>query len=146
VGRQAYSVSVDPLREELLQPHAPAWQPNPGEVLIGEIVDLDERTGFAGGRYTVVIVKTDEGERWAFHAFHAVAAAELEKQQPAVGDRFGVAYHGLVRKGDQRYESYRLRVVKGPDPDWAAIRAEAEQAQEAAVESGTEPDEDDIPF
>jgi hypothetical protein len=142
--------AVDPLREELLRPPAEGWRPSPGDVLIGEVTAIEERRGFAERPYPVVTVRTDEGEFVALHAFHTVAKDELAKLQPRVGDRFGVAYLGLVRKeDDSRYELYRMKVVREDDaargePDWAAIAAEAAEEVGARVEEMSP--EDDIPF
>jgi len=146
---------ADPLRDELLRPPAEGWRPKPGDVLIGEVVALAEREGFAGLRYPVVEVKTDEGDYVAIHAFHVVLRDELERQRPKVGDRLGVAYHGLVEKGESRYELYRVKVVRidehdpaRAEPDWDAIRrdAEAEASRVAAPVVDETGADDQIPF
>jgi exosome complex RNA-binding protein Rrp4 len=43
----------DPLREQLLRPPAEAWRPEPGDVVIGEVVEVSERRGFAERPYPV---------------------------------------------------------------------------------------------
>jgi hypothetical protein len=102
-----------------------------------------------------VTVRTDEGEFVAFHAFHTVAKEELAKLQPRVGDRFGVAYLGLVQKDDSRYELYRMKVVStegderaGGEPDWEAIAADAagERGQLVEPVEVEQASDDDIPF
>jgi len=146
---------VDPLREELLRPPAAGWRPNPGDVLIGEVVELGEREGFAGVRYPLVTVRTEAGEHVAVHGFHTVLRDELARAQPRVGDTLGVAYHGLVEKGDSKYELYRMKVVPTDasdpsrgEPDWAAIAADAAGEREQLGEPvDFEPaSDDDIPF
>jgi hypothetical protein len=154
-------MSVDPLRDELLRPPAEAWRPAKGEVLIGEVVALDEREGFAGVRYPIVSVKTDAGEYVAIHCFHKVLRDELARWEPRVGERLGVAYHGRVDKGESQYELYRVKVVRGDgtaggEPDWEAIRrgAEAEHGEQAVEEphgagvpeQTSLEDDDSIPF
>jgi hypothetical protein len=119
-----------------------------GEMLIGQVVDVAERTGFAGERYPLVTVEQENGERVAFHAFHAVAKDELARLRPKVGELIGIAYHG--RDPQKGYERYRLQVVReesGEAPNWAAMRAVAESEQEAGGGAGTsEPCDEDIPF
>jgi hypothetical protein len=139
-------VSNDPLRDELLRPPAEAWRPDAGDVLIGEVVELDERRGFAERPYSVVTVRTDDGDYVAFHAFHTVARDELARARPKVGDRLGVGYHGLVDKGESRYELYRVKVVRGEgaggaEPDWDEIGRDADEEPIASLL-----DDDSLPF
>jgi hypothetical protein len=146
LGRGQTQGVSDPLRDELLRPPAEAWRPDPGDVLVGEVVELDEREGFAGVRYPVVTVRTDVGEYVAFHAFHTVARDELARWEPKIGERLGVAYHGLVEKGESSYELYRMKVVRehdvavaGAEPDWAAIGGQAEELGRPEDEDGQIP-------
>jgi hypothetical protein len=146
-------VSGDPLRDELLRPPAEGWRPDPGDVLIGDVTAIDEGRGFAERPYPVVTVRTDEGEFVAFHAFHTVAREELGKLEPKVGDRLGVSYLGLVRKGDDScYELYRMKLVPAggdvAEPDWAAIAADAAAERGQLVEPVEleQASDDDIPF
>jgi hypothetical protein len=154
-------VADDPLREQLLRPPAEAWRPEPGDLVIGEVVELGERRGFAERPYPVVIVRTEAGEYVAVHAFHTVLKEELAKLEPRAGDRLGVAYHGLVEKGESRYELYRVALERAGGeeraPDWEAIArdAAAERDVAAVPANAREPEplippessgDDEIPF
>jgi len=116
-----------------------AWKPQPGDKLVGVVTELDERDS-EFSRYAIVTVLDDDGREWAFHAFHTVAARELARQRPVVGDRIGVAYHGVdpVKK----YARYRVvvdhAVATENAPDWDAIGAAA--AADPTVDAA-----DDVP-
>jgi hypothetical protein len=141
------------LRAELLR-FPKAWRPDPGDVLIGTVVDVDERSGFAGVAYPIVTVRTDLGDDFVFHAFHTVAKGELARLEPRAGETIGIAYHGP--DPDKGYERYRIKVVREQTPggpDWATMRSEAEadlSDRSALVEPGPAPPaspvDDDIPF
>lgn len=139
-------MSVVELRDELSRFPVP-WRPAPGDMLIGTVVDVGERTGFAGDRYPTVTVRTEEGDDVIFHAFHTVAKDELARQRPRAGERIGIAYHG--RDPEKGYERYRLKVVRDQDlgePDWAAIRHDADQEHAVAREQDAPSADDEIPF
>lgn len=120
-----------------------AWAPQPGVVLEGVIVGLDERDG-GFGVYPIVSLRTDDDAEVTVHAFHTVLKGELAKQRPAVGERIGLAYHG--KSADGRYERYRC-IVDRPStaPDWNRIAAEAEAEAAQTHETGSE-EHDGIPF
>ncbi len=138
---------------ERLDSFAEAWRPEPGDKLVGLIVDLDERVSqYSDDPYPVVTVQTDDGEELAFHAFRTVARNELAKLRPAVGDRIGVAYHG--KKDGRNWESYKIIVERAdPEPrafDWdkhvTDDAAEPAVEPEPVSEPAKEASEDDIPF
>lgn len=97
--------------EDRLDAPAPAWRPEPGDRLIGIVVDVGTREG-TYGPYPVVTVESEEdGCDLAFHGFHSVARQELARLKVRVGDRIGLAYHGRrTSKGGDEYESYVIRV------------------------------------
>ncbi|HXF37410.1 MAG TPA: hypothetical protein VNO17_09545 [Actinomycetota bacterium] len=111
-----------------------AWRPNPGDKLIGTVVEIGERASDYGGSYPVVTVLADDGREVVFHAFHTVAKSELARQRPEIGDRIGVKYFG--RDEERKYERYRVVVEhqrpapSGPDWDKVAAQAEAELREE----------------
>src|SRR5206468_3062798 len=122
--------------DERLDAFAEPWKPEPGDKLIGEVADLDERESEYGS-YPIVTVLTDEGEELAFHAFRTVAKNELAKVRPQIGDRIGIAYHGKPDGKD--YELYRIIVERDEAPkalDW----------DKHADEMGTVEPDDEIPF
>jgi hypothetical protein len=116
---------------ERLDSFAEPWKPEPGEKLIGEVVDLDERENEYGS-YPVVTVMTDEGEELAFHAFRTVPKNELAKQRPQVGDRIGIKYFGKPEGKD--YELYRIKVERDEQSksiDWDKHASEPPDPSEA---------------
>lgn len=105
-------------------------------------------------------MRTDDGQDFAFHAYHTVARSELEKLQPKLGDRIGIAYHGPhPTKG---YERYRIIIVRRagevaaedapPNPEPEQVPPGEEVAtppdEPTPEQGGDEPTEDDdgIPF
>lgn len=119
-----------------LDSFAEAWRPEPGDKLVGRVVEISERQSeYDDGPYPIVTVETDEGEQFAFHGFHTVAKSELAKQRPRVDERIGIAYHG--KHADRGYERYRVIVERensGPDWDTIGVHAEAETATQTAIE------------
>jgi hypothetical protein len=87
-----------------------SWRPEPGDKLIGELVDVDERDG-GYGTYPILVIRDDDGAEWSWHVLHAVARGEIGRQQPNIGDRLGVKYVGKVEGRDgQEYHSWKVRV------------------------------------
>jgi hypothetical protein len=127
-----------------------AWRHEPGDRLVGEVVDVGSNdSGY--GVYTVVTLLVDEpgstelggraievGDERAFHAFRTVPAREFEKRRPVVGERLGVVFRGdATNRAGENYADYRV-VFARPAAEPAAAVTEP-------VEQEGEPD-DDIPF
>ena len=119
---------------ERLDTTAEAWKPEPGDKIVGEVIDVDSRTT-EFGTYPIVTLRTDEWEELAIHGFHTVLKREFSKARPEVGDRIGVKYLGKHERG---YESYRVvrERAHGAALDWDAIGAQAEQ--EGAAEAASD--------
>ncbi len=83
-------------RQELAT--APAWRPEPGESLFGEIVGFRAGQGDHGD-YPIVIVRTEFGPR-AIHAFHTLMRDGFREINAKKGMRIGVTYKGVVVKND----------------------------------------------
>jgi hypothetical protein len=138
---------------ERLDGFAEGWRPEPEDKLIGDVVELAENDG-GFGEYPVVAVLTDDGDEKAVHGFHTVLRGELAKQQPAVGDRIGIAYHGKVKgKNGTEYESYRVIVEPAepkpavtPDWDKHASEARAELGGDQPPHGDEPPADDDGPW
>jgi hypothetical protein len=117
---------------------AEAWKPEPGDKLVGTVVEIDERTSDYGS-YPLLIVETDDGVEHAVHAFHTVLRNELARKRPRTGDTIGLAYRGKI---DDRYEGYRVVIVRAEpetiEVDWDRHRVESE-AEAAAF--GVDPAE-----
>lgn len=85
-----------------------AWRPEPGEKLVGRVVELSEILG-QYGVYPLVVLRTKDGSERAVHCFHSVIKAEIGRQKPAVGDMIAIKFLGKIDGKD--YESYKVRVV-----------------------------------
>jgi hypothetical protein len=128
-----------------------AWMPEPEDLLIGNVTDVDDREGDYGV-YPIVCVLPDNGDaERAVHGFHTVLKREFAKQKPAVGNHIGIKYHGKVEGRNGFYESYRVIVEKpdqpaatsGPDWDRHAKDAKAELEGKPPLPSDEQPPDDD---
>jgi hypothetical protein len=111
----------DDLFEKLDQEQAKAWIPEDGDKLVGTVTHIGEWTGEYGTSVTVTIEaekgSTEEGEAIepeslrTFYASSTAAASQLERANPSVGDRIGVAYKGKATgKAGREYHDYRVAV------------------------------------
>lgn len=142
------------------------WKPTkPGSKLLGELVDRDTRASEYGEPYVILTIEAEEGStvdgrpiagEWAWHAFHTMSRSEVTRRDPQIGDRVGVAYHGLgeAREGMNAPARFRL-VVERTKPaleDAAEAGLDASdfvRGGEGAVDDGTAGGgavDDDIPF
>lgn len=140
------------LEERLDADWAPAWRPEAGEKLVGEVTALDKRTGYGGHEYAVLTVRAEDGQEWSVHAFHSVLANELREAKPKVGERIGVKYLGQREgAGGSSYHAYRVLI----DRDQQAFEWDESDGDEAAaaatqlhapLEETSPSDDEDIPF
>jgi hypothetical protein len=140
-GNQDVNAQVD--RE-----FADAWRPEPGDKLIGEVVELGQRDG-AYGVYPIVTVRQDDGVELAFHAFHTVAQSKLAEARPQVGERVAIKYLGLNKRGDRPYHDYRAAVDRAAVAfNWRAFGDDAGEIEPDIAAGLDEPKnaDDDIPF
>lgn len=127
------------------------WRPSPGDKVIGEITELDTRQSDYGDPYTIVTVVTEEGEEIAIHGFHTMLRNAIERKQPQVGDRFGVAYFGPAEKtveGMHPAERYRVIVERAAgNPPPAAPPGPESEPNDLGGAKPTWPDDlGDVPF
>jgi spore germination protein YaaH len=142
--------------QERLSKNAEGWMPKPGDMVTGDITDIDFFTGDYGTYPILTIMDEETGDEIAVHCFHTVLKNEIAKKQPAVGDYCGIVYHGKKegKRGGGSYESYRVRferVTGFEEPKWDTMQKEArDEMQEQGIDSQTEatapPEDDDIPF
>jgi hypothetical protein len=103
---------------------APAWRPEPGDIIRGVVEQADRRVGNQFDDYNILTLKLDEGERartddgWterasrvAVHCFHTALINQMRDHAVRVGAHLGVQYRGRVQKqgGIGSYEGYRVR-------------------------------------
>jgi len=155
---------ADNLTGRLEKDYAPAWRPNPGDALVGEVTDLSANTGYDGAPYPIVTVRQDDGRELALHAFHTVARNELAKQRPQIGERIGIKYTGEKATADGRgkFHGYRVAVDRPQAAfDWGTY-GDGDASEPAAPQSdvprdgfeygqppaqaGTATPDDDVPF
>jgi hypothetical protein len=129
-----------------LDAEAEKWVHEPGDKLLGDVLDVDTYVGDRGYEpcpmLTVEVAEgsTEEGgkpirpgEERIFYASRTVARSEVEKASLAVGDTVGIKYQGLAAGKD--YYGYKIRV----------LQSEAAGAKEEPSEAGEEPASDDKP-
>ena len=116
------------LLDRLNSDGAAGWRPEPGDTLIGEIIDLSERTGDYEPYPIVTVQPEGGGDPVAVHAFHSVIKREVSKLKPNIGDKVGFKYlgEGTSKDGKTKYQSYRV-VLERSAIDWSARQAEAEE-------------------
>jgi hypothetical protein len=114
-------VSDQDLFDKLDQEPAKAWVPEEDDKIVGTVTFIGEWTGDYGTSKTVTIEtekgSTEEGEAIevgslrTFYASSTAAASQLERANPSVGDRIGVAYKGKqTGKAGREYHDYRVAV------------------------------------
>jgi hypothetical protein len=139
------------LSDRLDRDFAPAWRPEPGEKVVGEVVEIASRAGHNGKPYPIVTLRRDDGTEVAIHAFRSVLRAKLAEAQPDVGDQLGVKYLGKHQGERAEYHGYRVaHDVRPVDWDQQAAAAEREaddleHLNHLAVMDRLRQD-DDIPF
>ncbi len=120
------------------------WQPAPGDMVTGEVVDVKEIEGKfdkPGETHPFVDILTDRekltGVRW--FAGHTVAKNEVRKQGVRPGDQIGVKYLGKVTKNGNTYEGWRVVVEHtGPVPTPATVTANEPEIPSGTTAKGTE--------
>jgi hypothetical protein len=115
---------------------APAWLPKTGQVLEGNIANID--TGASQyGAYPIVTVENAQGEKFAVHCFHTAIRGQLARVRPKVGDPIGIKYMGKKQSttnSDRTYDVYRVISQGAGGYDWS-------QEADARV-----PDDSDLPY
>ena len=89
--------------EELRDEPAEAWIPEPGDVLVGELVDIDVRAAEHDPAVPVLTMRTDSDELVAVWAFYTVLRSELQKVSPQPGEWLGIRRLEDSEKGYRRY-------------------------------------------
>ena len=91
--------------EELEDEPAESWRPKPGDVLVGEVVDIDMRATEYDPAVPVLTVRTDTGEFIAVWAFHKVLRGELKKVSPQPGECLAIR---CLEDHENGYKQYRV--------------------------------------
>jgi hypothetical protein len=133
----------DNLSKQLDEEFAPAWRPEPGDKLIGEVTAVSERMGIHG-LYPIVTIRRDNGEQLAAHAFHSKLRYRLADIQVKVGDRIGIKYLGKAKRDGTAsgYQHVYKVVTSKPTAavDWSKYRGDEDDADTAALPEPTAAD------
>lgn len=124
-----------------------SWRPAQGDVLEGVVTELDERDSEYGPPYAIVTVETDDGGELAAHCFHTMLRNAIARQNPQVGDRIAIAYHGLgeAQPGMSAPHRYRVIVERGEQPLSTQETNEGLSEAQPQLAEATAND-DDVPF
>jgi hypothetical protein len=127
------------LEDQLNEDFAPGWRPEPGDAVMGVVVDVSmrERQDFGQGTtpYPIVTLSQDDGTRVAVHAFHFVLEGELRKIKPQIGHRIGIKYLG--KPEGKRYEVYRVVTDHPPQVEWGGGASVSPDPPESLNPNGT---------
>jgi hypothetical protein len=130
---------------------AEAWRPEPNDELIGIVRRYNMRKMDDGTEYPIVTVEQEDGQKFAWHAFHSVGRNQLEEDKPRPGDEMGVRYLGKVdgKDGGYDYHSYRVAVDhKTPEPPAGSDQPveEGPGPSDSDFQPAPVSDDQDIPF
>jgi hypothetical protein len=88
------------------------WDPEPGDKVAGEVVQIQRYDSkFTGEEYPVVDLLTDPDTLAGVRIYgsRTVLGNELDRLQPQPGDRLAVKYLGLMKAGTpDEYHGYRV--------------------------------------
>jgi hypothetical protein len=93
------------------------WRPEPGDTIVGILVDITEGEG-DWGPYPLLSIKTLDGELVGIHCFHTVLKKEvtrkIDREQMKIGDKIAVAYRGegTAKGGNNAPQMYRIAVKR----------------------------------
>ena len=118
--------------QDRLNSTSQAWKPNPGDTLVGTVLEIDERTSEFGSYPLLIIEEEESGDEIAVHAFHTVLKNEIARKSPAPGDKIGIVYNG--KDQERKYEKYRV-VLDRVQSEARSVNWKA-YADESAAESG----------
>jgi hypothetical protein len=127
------------------------WQHEAGDRLIGRVVERgeffpkpDATTGQTYDAYATITVLVEEpgstenggepipaGVERIFGARRSIPRAEVERQNPQVGDAIGIVYRGVP--ADKSYHSYRVLVDRAARSEPVEGAAETEEGGDDAV-------------
>jgi len=132
--------------DERLEAQTEPWMPEPGDKIVGRIVELSTLES-QYGEYPLIIVATDDGREFAIHCFRTVLKNEVAKKRPQIGDRIGVKYFG--KQPDKDFHGYKLVLERGagivPETiDFDKLQKDVEA--ELAATANTQPVEEEVPF
>lgn len=154
---------------------AEGWRPEPGDLLVGTVVDLDIGWSDFRGEYPILTIAPDKSQSKGkaadldavkIHCFHDVLFSRVLTLRPAPGETVGIQFHGKQphkSKPNQTVSRYTFKVAgrtadTGGLYDRLGTGRTQRPAQPAAQSTGgftpaaqeslpsKSDDDDDIPF
>jgi hypothetical protein len=121
------------------------WDPEPGDKVAGEVVQVQRYDSkFTGEDYPVVDLLTDPDTLAGVRVYgsRTVLGNELDRLQPQPGDRLAVKYAGMVENKGVEYHSYRVVLdrTQPPAPRLAVVPPVAAAGDEPPLPDGPLPD------
>ena len=100
-----------------------AWRPEPGDVVVGVIRDIDERMTQYGSCPVLVIEDEDQHKVVSVWAFHTVLRNELARHRPQVGERIAIRRLEDAESEAGRYKRYRVLMERDKPQtfDWGRV-------------------------
>lgn len=99
------------------------WRPDPGDGIEGVVLETfsfpskykDSKTGSFPEIPGLVLRVDGDDTPWSVVGLHGVLRQEIEKAEPAVGDRVAVIYTGKrpTKDGESEYYHYRFAIRRG---------------------------------
>lgn len=133
------------IEDRLDREPAPGWRPNPGDQVVGKIVEISEAPGTDFGPYPLITIEQADGTEVAVHAFHSVLKNEIDSKRPTEGDRIGIRYLGKKTgtNGGREYEAYRVVIERATPAQHAGPTTTASTPSAAPAGSGSASSWDD---
>jgi hypothetical protein len=101
-----------------------AWNPKPGDNLVGVVRRYDQGQSMYGPVHTVIVEREGLGELVSVWLSSTVLLALFRQHRPKVGERIGVRYLG--KHPEKGYRRYVLLVDRPEaDPTFAPLGGEA---------------------
>lgn len=105
------------------------WRPNPGDRVVGKIVDI-AFTDMGYGEYPILTIQTESGPEVAVHGFHTVLKSEIFSHEPQPGEPVDITYLGKKTDGGgygKGYDNYRVRWQSGGQVNWGSRKGQPQQ-------------------
>jgi phytoene dehydrogenase-like protein len=131
---QSEKNEIEEYFKRMEQAKAPAWMPDPGTTIVGEVIGLHMRDG-EHGLYPCVTYRVEGGTVINVHAFHTLLRKNLADLKTDIGVKQIITYNGKrkklhateeeVKKGLDAYHDYYVEnygegsAVVGKSEDFA---------------------------
>lgn len=132
--------------------NAEGWRPEPGDVLIGKVAEIDSGWSDYTNDYYPIVTITPEGggDNVAVHCFHQTLKSKMVSLRPNIGARIGIKFEGKQKSKDGRRD-VAVYVVKvdgqSQQGQWDRFSDGRTPAQpQSDIPTTMDENTDDIPF